>query len=152
MESRHDGNAASVDAKLASHSSDSISDAKEPSHGRAPKCDDDLRIHQFKLPGQIRDAGVRLDWRGTTIVGRPAFDDIADVDFIPTEPHGFNHLIEELARGADEGLTLRVFFGTWSLSYKTQTAGSGAAGKHCLLAFRVKITAHAPSNLGAQFL
>lgn len=56
------------------------------------------------------DAGVLLLGQRVAVLGRPALDDVGDVDIpFPVEVDGLEHFIEQLAAAADEGLSLEVF-------------------------------------------
>ena len=58
--------------------------------------------------GQERRAGRDLLRLGVAVSRGPALHDVADVDLLARETHRLEHLREELARAADEGLALLV--------------------------------------------
>ena len=77
--------------------------------GDAPQTDDDLGPQQRHLVAEIVDAGVLLGVQGVPVLGRAALDDVGDVDvFRPVQVDDGEHLIQQLAAPAHEGLTLQV--------------------------------------------
>src|SRR5438270_9618395 len=69
---------------------------------------DDLRPDQAKLLGEIGGAGLRFGGLGIPIVGWAAFQDVGDEDLAARKADSPKQLIEQLARGADEGFALLV--------------------------------------------
>src|SRR5262249_51413464 len=64
------------------------------------------------------------------IVGWPALDHIADVDFLAAEPHCLDHLGEQLARFPHEWDSLRVLLGAGSLADKNELRARIAHAKY----------------------
>lgn len=82
----------------------------------------DLGLYQFNLTLQKWQAGLRFLLQGIAISGRPAFDDIGDIDTTfsilscAVKAHGCDHIAKHLAGPADEGQPLPVFFLTGSFT------------------------------------
>src|SRR5207247_779498 len=73
-----------------------------------PKSDDNTRSDDFDLAAEPTSAGVDLGRQGVAVVRGPTFDDVGDEDIGALEADAGEELLEELARGADEGPRLLV--------------------------------------------
>ena len=74
----------------------------------APETDENLRLHQLHLAAQITAAGLLLRVERVAVLRRTALDAVGDVDARAVEPDHREHIVEELARPADERLALLV--------------------------------------------
>ena len=52
--------------------------------------------------------------------GRTALHDVRDIDIFAADAHGFDHVVQQLAGAAHEGLALRVFVGTRAFAHEHQ--------------------------------
>lgn len=82
----------------------------DQAHGGHPaQADDDLGSDQGHLAAQIADAGVLLGVQGVPVLGRTALDDVGDVHVgFPVQIDDLQHVVQQLARPAYEGLALEV--------------------------------------------
>lgn len=71
--------------------------------------DDDFWLEGVDLLEQKRRALLDFVVLGVAILGRAAFEDVGQIDVFSLKPHGDDHLVEELAGVAYEGLSLLVF-------------------------------------------
>jgi hypothetical protein len=72
---------------------------------------------------------------GVRLPGGPALDHVADVDLLAGERHGGDHLGEELAGAADEGLALGVFVGAGAFAHEDKVGAGVADAEDGLRAF-----------------
>lgn len=146
MKSRHDRDGALVEPKFSSNAGDTRSEAQQAFYGSAPQGDDDLGAQYFKLTMKILAAHLSLCGARFPILRRAAFDDIADVDLFAREPHGGNHLIEQLACRPDERQALGVFVCSWPFPHEAQPAAARPPCEHRVCAARVELTSFARSD------
>src|SRR5688572_8107835 len=71
---------------------------------------DHARLDDVDLAEQVRLALLDFVGFGIAVAGRPAFDDVGDVDLIAREADGLDDLRQQLSGAADERLTALVFF------------------------------------------
>ena len=77
--------------------------------GDAAQAHQDFRPQQRELVAQVADAGLLLLGQGVPVVGRPALDNVGDVDVgVPVQIHGGQHLVQQLAAPAHKGLPLQI--------------------------------------------
>src|SRR5205823_7447642 len=74
------------------------------------------RIDQVDLALEVRRALHHLVRQGVAVAGRPALEDVADVDVLPAKADLTEHRGQELPGGADERLTLPVLVVAGSLA------------------------------------
>ena len=75
---------------------------EEPAQREAPKRDDQLRVDEFDLAQEVLAAGLDLFRQRVAVVGRPALEDVGDVDVGRVQADRGEQFVEELAAGADE--------------------------------------------------
>ena len=75
-------------------------------------------------------ACVDLGGLGIAIVGRSTFQDIADVDIVASEAHGFDDLCEQLAGSTYEWEALLVFGCSWGLAHEDDACVGVALAGH----------------------
>ena len=81
----------------------------EAAGGDAAQAHDDLGADQGHLGPEIADAGVLLGVQGVPVLGRAALDDVGDVHVLrPVQVDELQHLVQQLAPPAHEGLPLEV--------------------------------------------
>ena len=100
-----------------------------------------------------RERGARLDLVGlrVPVAGRPALDDVGDVDVFAREAHGFDDLREQLPGAANKRLALLVFVGARAFPDEHQARGGVADAEHDVGSPRVQLAATAVAKLGAEF-
>ena len=76
---------------------------------RAAERQHELRRDELDLPLEERPAGERLLRRRRAVAGRAPVDDVGDVHVGFAQADGGQHLVEQLAGAADEGLAFEVF-------------------------------------------
>ena len=98
---------------------------------KVPKPDDHLRADQIDLPKQKGLAGRDFVGLGIAILGRPAFDHVADVNVGARHPHpALDYIGEQLARAAHERLAARVLVGAGPLADEHQFGRRIADAEH----------------------
>ena len=83
--------------------------------GNAAQADDDLGAEQRHLVAEIADAGLHLHVEGVPVLGRTAFDRIADEYLGPVQVDEGEHIVQQLARLAHEGLAGQILLFAGSL-------------------------------------
>ena len=76
--------------------------------GDAAEADDELRAAQRDLPPEPLGARLLLHAEGVAVPGRAALDDVRDIDHAAVQVDHPEHVVQELPRGADEGLALQI--------------------------------------------
>ena len=79
---------------------------------------DDFGPDHVELAKEIRRAGGDFVFFGQAIFGRTAFHYVADIHVRAPKTHRFDHLREQLAGAADEGLALFVFVAAWAFTHE----------------------------------
>src|SRR5207244_1049546 len=72
---------------------------------------DEFRSHQFELLVQVLAAIAGLVRQGRAVTGRPAFENIADINLFTLHAAGRDDAVEQLPGGADERPTCGIFIG-----------------------------------------
>jgi len=93
----------------------------------APQSDEHPRAYQIDLAVEVPSTLSGFVRRRVAIVGRPALDDISDVDILPVETDRLDDLRQELARPSDKRQTLPILFGSRPFADEHQL-GLGIAG------------------------
>src|SRR5262245_6846039 len=83
--------------------------------------DDDLGRDRLDLPEEERRAGGDLVRLRVAIAGRPALDDVRDVDLLARIADRADHLVELLTGASDERLAARVLVGPGALADEHQS-------------------------------
>ena len=86
------------------------------------------------------------------IVGRSAFEDIANVDIFTLEIDRLDDLREQLSRTTDEGQALLIFVLAGSFSHEHKFSVRIAGTENDVRTFRGKLAALAISDVGANRL
>src|SRR5690606_15938986 len=89
-----------------------------------------LRLDQFQLRDNIVTARGHLLFAGFSVFRRSALDDVAHVDRLASEAHCGYHLVEQLPGRTNEGVTLSIFVGAWSLADENYARRAIAAGEY----------------------
>ena len=113
--------AVAVDA--AAQARDRRVDVEQRRRGALAQRDDELRARSARSAGRDR-AGRPSTSRGSGVrlSGRPALEHVGDVDVCAAgEPERRQHVVEQAARLADEGLALRVLLGARAPRRRTAT-------------------------------
>ena len=119
--------------------------------GERPQRDDDLRPNAVDLLKEERLAGLDLVRLGIAVLGRPALDDVGDVDLVAPKPDGLDDLREELARAPDERDALNVFVRAGRFADEHQIRRRVAHTEHDLPAAQlVQLATRAVADLGAD--
>ncbi len=95
---------------------------KQPLGGNPAEADDERRLDEVDLPEELWRTRFHLRRQRVPVVGRPAFQDIADVHFFALQPDGRKDFVEQLAGPADKRLSLRVLIGTGRFTDKHHPA------------------------------
>src|SRR6266850_2533341 len=86
-----------------------------------------------------------------SVVGRPAFQDVADVNVFALEGDGFDDLRQKLARAAHEGQTLLIFVVARRFAHKDEF-GTGIPGaEHDVGPASGQLTALANADVPEKF-
>ena len=72
------------------------------------------------LPLEKWHAGIGLSRLRLAVLRRATFDDVGDVDLLARQPHGPDHVVQQLPGAAHKGQPLRVLVRTWSLTDETK--------------------------------
>ena len=116
-----------------------------------PERDHHLRLHHVDLPEQERLAGGHFVGLGVAVAGRPALEDVGDVDVLARVAHRLDDLGEQLAGAADERLALDVFVGARRLAHEHQIRARVADAVDDLLPpLRVQLAADAVAEVFAD--
>lgn len=75
----------------------------------ATKEHDHVGLNELNLPSQIRPGRLDLFRFGITILGGTGVDEVRNEDISPLQSNQAEHLVEEPARGTNEGLALLIF-------------------------------------------
>ena len=93
------------------------------------------QLEQGDLPLQVVHAGVLLGVEGIPVLGRAAFDYVGDIDvFSAVQVDEEEHLIQQLARPAHEGLALEVLVLTGALAHEEDFGIGGAYAENYIVA------------------
>ncbi len=92
--------------------------------------DQHVRIHQFDLALDERQADLRLLRRRRAVAGRPPGNDIGDVGVAAVEPDRGDHPVQQFARTADERQALEVLLAPGSLADEHDPRLRVAVGEH----------------------
>ena len=123
--------------------------------GHAPERQHDLRVQHAELGVEERRAGSQLVGLRIAIARWAAFDRVGDVHLVARELDRFEHLREQLAGAAHEGLALRVLVGARALADDDELGARAARAEHdrvALLAQRAAAAALEATLLGGQRL
>ena len=83
------------------------------------EADDDFRTNEGNLIAQPFDAQILFLLQRVTILGRPAFDNVGNINIgVPVKVNSGQHLIEQLPTPADERFALQIFIFTRPLADK----------------------------------
>ena len=112
----HDQRHALVAVHAAAQPADRLVAAQQALHGEAAHRQDDPRLHQLDLAHQEGLALRQFVGLGIAVARRPALERVGDVDLLRrlglgarVRPMRAQHVVEQLAGLADEGLALPVF-------------------------------------------
>ena len=76
----------------------------------APEGADHFRPDELYLSTKIRPTRRNFICPGVPVLRRAAFEDVADEDLVAAEPNSRQHLVQQLARRADEGTARAILF------------------------------------------
>ena len=99
--------------------------AEQRLRGELAERDDHPRPDRRDLRAQERLAGLDLVGLRVAVARRAALHDVRDVDLLAAEAHRLDHLREELARLADEGLALAILVRAGTLARRTSARRAG---------------------------
>ena len=104
-------------------------------HGAdAPQTHDDLGLHQPHLRPQIAPAGVLLRVQRVPVLRRTALDGVGDIDILPVQADHGQHVVQQLARPAYEGLALGILVGAGRFADEQHLGVGVAYAEHHLRA------------------
>jgi hypothetical protein len=152
VERGHHRNLALEELPAAAKARDALARPEEALHRRRPERDDHLRLESHELLLQVRHAREHLLGLRLAVVRRPALHDVADVDLVAVETHRADHLVEQLARLADERKALLVLVGAGPLSHEAESRRAGSPSEHRLDALGVEGAAGAALHRFRQHL
>ncbi len=93
---------------------------QERFRGDGTEANDDFGRDHLELPQQEGRAGGDFAVFGRAILGRAAFDHVADVNVFALQAHRFDHLRQKFSGSPHKRQALRVFVRAWSLSDKDE--------------------------------
>ena len=150
MERRHE-QAAAARPGAAAQPRDRILGVQQRLRREGAERDHHLRLHDVDLPEQERLAAGHFVGLGVAVAGRPALEDVGDVDVLPRVAHRLDDLGEQLAGAADERLALDVFVGARRLADEHQIGARVADAVDDLLPpLRVQLAADAVAEVVAD--
>ena len=97
---------------------------------RIAERDQHIRIHQFDLPLDERQADLRLLRGRRAVAGRPPRNDIGNVGAGAIEPDRRDHPVQQLAGTPDEGQPFDVFLASGGFANEHDARLRIAIGKH----------------------
>src|ERR1700738_1849122 len=118
---------------------------------------DGLGPDRQQLAEQELSANLHLIGLRSSILGRAALDDVADVDVATLERDAlftggpFNHLGQKLSGPADERQPLRVLVGSRAFTYKHQPRLLGPGPEHDSVPALMQATSFAVTNIFQYF-
>src|SRR4029079_6958268 len=95
---------------------DALARLQQRLRGRVAKRDQHIRIYQFDLTLDEREADLGLLRRRSAVAGRTPRNYVGDVGARTVEPYRSNHAVQQLAGTADERQPLKVFLPAGSLA------------------------------------
>jgi len=143
--STQDGDALVI-VEFAAQAAQSEAGIEEVLRGAAAQGANEPGLHQFQLPVEKGAAIGHFVGQRRAIAGRPAFDDVANIDFVALEATGGNDPVEQLPGGADKGKPLGVFIRSGRLANEAQVHPRAAVPEHRLLARGDKLGTFATSR------
>src|SRR5262249_50502227 len=118
-----------------------------------PERGDHLLADALELPEEEGLAALHLVGLWIAVLGRPALDDVGDVDVLAPELHPLgDDLGEQLPRPADERLALQVLVPPRSLPHEHQTGTRIAHTEDEMRAMGRELAPVAVTDVGAQLL
>jgi len=84
---------------------------------------------------------------GGAIFRRAALHYVADVDVFALQAHGFNHLVQQFSRAADEGQTLGVLVAARPFSHENELGVGISVAEDELVAATMQFAAGAIANV-----
>ena len=109
-----------------------LADAEEIGGGSAAKRNDDFGLHDVDLLQEKWRTGIGFDRFRHTVFRRAALHDVSDVHLFAAQSHGGNHIVEQLARLADERLSRAVLVGARRLAEEEDARLRVAHAEHRL--------------------
>ena len=110
----------------AAQAGDALARLQDELGGEVAQGDDDRGVHAGNLLAQPGGAGLDLFWARVAVAGRAALEDVGDVDALARDAGAVEHLVEQLAGCAHEGLALEVLVLAGALAYE-HDVGMGIA-------------------------
>ena len=132
MEGGHDLDAAPVIEPAADRGHGPGHVRQEEFRGRFAQGDDDLRPDQGDLAQQVGRAAFDLGLLGHAVVGRPAFNNVGNIDVGAFEGHSGDDLGQKLAGPPDEGAALKIFIPAGPLADEHERRCHPAFARHGL--------------------
>ena len=120
---------------------------EELSHRMAAQRDDDPRSKDLEMPAKPDIASRDLIGKWIAVLRRPVPHDVGDEHLAAVETDAGQQLVEELAGGADERLSLDIFVVSGRLAEEKDPRLSGTLAGHGLAGASVEGTRHACANL-----
>ena len=152
---RGDQHAVAVRMQPPAELADRLARLEQRLAGHAPERQHDLRVQHAELGVEERRAGSQLVGLRIAIARWAAFDRVGDVHLVARELDRFEHLREQLAGAAHEGLALCVLVGARALADDDELGARAARAEHdrvALLAQRAAAAALEATLLGGQRL
>src|SRR5918997_2775981 len=123
----------------------------------AAEAEDDPGPYRLRLALQVDVAGFDLAGPRLAVLhapalldGRPALDDVGDVDILTGQVHGREDVVEQLARAAHEGQARCVLVLPWSLAYEHQRRVGVAGAEDGVGAAQGQVAPRAHRHLPGQ--
>ena len=114
------------------------------------KANNDLRMDDVELAKKERRAGFDFVGLGRAIFRRTAFDNVADVDILAAETHGFDHLREQFSGAADERQALDIFIVARAFADENEFRRGAARAEYDVGALLAELAAFAVADVGAN--
>jgi hypothetical protein len=119
--------------------------------GARTEANDNFGRDGIELAEEEGRASGDLIFLGQAIFRRPAFYDVADVDVLAAESHGFDHLVQKFSGAADKGQPLRVFIGAGTFANENELGFGMAVGEDDVFSRFVEFAAGAVAEVLADF-
>jgi hypothetical protein len=108
-------------------------------------------MQDLELPVKPLLAGLDLHRQGIAVARRPALQDVADIDLLPSESDRGQQFIEELPGRAHEGASLLIFVPAWRFTDEGNSRVLRALAGHHFGTLPSEFALAAIGNLPAKF-
>ena len=139
-----------VVVKFPPEPADRLTAVEQGLRGEGAEGNNHLRCNRLNLAAQKRAAEGNLFRVRIPVAGRTALEHIADVNILPGERHGRNHLRQQLPRFADKRLTLEVLIPAGRLTDEEHPCRGTARAENDMCPAFAKLAAAAIAEVSAD--